>query len=288
MALATIALMLIGLETVTRFGFHRISRIESRIHADKEAAIAVRNGGAKPTILLLGNSLLLEGLDYDAIRREMAPYATPTRFIIEQTSYLDWYYGIQRLFEDGARPDRIVLCLSIPQLLASSLRGDYSAFYLLRTQDLASAGWESHYDLTRISSLFFGRYSLYFAGRNNVRNFVLNTLHPGYGQVLPSLTRGPTAEIGDAAVLAGAAPRLEKLREACARWNTRFDFLLPPGFGSGEPGLIEAGRKSRTPVLIPAPLNAWGPEMFRDGFYVSRDGAARFTAGLVSALRRQP
>jgi len=280
--------LLAGLEAATRFCFNRISRIESRIRSDYLAALATRRGGSShPTILLLGNSLLLEAIDYDGLRLAMEPRATPVRFVIEQTSYLDWYYGVKRLLSDGARPDRVVLCLSPTQLLANTIRGEYSAFYLIRTQDLASAGREAGYDLTEISGLFFARYSIFYAGRNNFRNFALNKVDPAYANVLHGFTDAPGRSPTDAEVLAGAAPRLSRLRLLCAQYNVRFDFLLPPSLGQGGQGLIEAGRKSGASVLAPVPPNSWKLDLFQDGFHLNHAGAALFTKLLAASLLQE-
>ena len=122
LALAMIVLLLACTEAVFRFGFSRISRIEGRTMVEHRNAIAIRPGtNAKPTILVLGNSLLLDGVDFDQLKLQLEPWATPTRFVIEQTAFLDWSYGIKRLITDGARPNRIILCLNIPQFVANSI-----------------------------------------------------------------------------------------------------------------------------------------------------------------------
>ena len=273
------------IEVTAQFGFKRISHIESRTEADHQAALAVRPGGpAKPSILLLGNSLLLEGMDYDAMRRDLEPRATPVRFVVEQTAYLDWYYGIRRLLSDGARPDRIVLCLNLDQLLENNIRGEYSAYFLIRTQDLVSAGRDAGYDRTRISGLFFGRYSMFYAGRNNLRNFALNTVAPGYGEFLHNVTIAKARQLTDAEVLAAAVPRLRKLRALCDQNDILFDFLLPPGFEHGVRGLLDAGKTSGTSVLAPVPQYAWNAKFYRDGFHLNHEGAERFTQVLAATL----
>ena len=284
--LAMLVFLLVGLEAATRFGFKRISHVEARTSTDYLAALATRQGGpSHPTILLLGNSLLLDGIDYDGLRRAMELRAKPVRFVIESTAYLDWYYGIKRLLSDGARPDRVVLCLNLPQLLGNGIRGEYSAFYLIRTQDLASAGREAGLDLTGISGLFFARYSMFYAGRNNFRNFALDTVDPAYRNILHGFTVVPGRDFSDAEVLAGAAPRLKKLRTLCSQYNVDFDFLLPPGSGHGSQGLIEAGRRTGTSVLVPVPQNSWSVGWFqKDNYHLNHDGAAQFTGLLASSL----
>jgi hypothetical protein len=287
-ALVLFALLLVGLETATRFGFRRISRIEARIYNDHAAAVAVSQGGpTHPTILLLGNSLLLEGIDYAALRQSMMHRATPVRFVVDNTSYLDWYYGLRRLFAEGARPDRVVVCLSISQLLATSLRGEYSAFYLIDSKDLTFAGREAGFDLTGISGLYFAHYSMFYAGRNGLRNFALNKVQPAYASVMHGFSVVPGRSYSDAEVVAMAVPRLTQLQALCSRYHAQFDLLLPPGFDSGSQGLIEAGKRSSVSVLVPVPQNSWPPDLYRDHFHLNREGAVRFTMLLATELSRE-
>jgi len=278
-------LFLAGLEIAYRFGFARFSRIENRTQEDYAKALTVRPGPpGRPAILFLGNSLLLEALDYPGMTKALEPHATPVRFVIEQTSYLDWKYGIRRLLNSGVRPDRIILSMNIPMLAGNVIRGDYSAFYLLDTPDILSAGKEAGYDLTKTSSLYFARYSFFFASRNNFRNFILNKVHSGYGAVLHDFTTTGAKEMTDAEIIAAAAPRLAEFRQLCAQYNVRFDFLLPPGFGKGEQALIQAGNNSGVPVIVPVSLNEWKLDMYKDGFHVNQEGASQFTRRLAAKL----
>ncbi len=283
-ALAVLVLFAAGLELITRFGFSRISRIESRTLADYRAALATRQGGpAHPTTLLLGNSLLLEAVDTEELNRLIAPRASAARFVIEQTTYLDWRYGIERLLSEGSRPDRIVLATNLPQLMVSRIRGESSAYYLFRTRDIPEVGQELGYDLTSISGLYFARYSMFYAGRNNIRNFILFKLHPGYGNAIQGLVQ-PVPEAAAGVVLEVASKRLRKLREICAAYNVDFQFLLPPAFGRGGDALREAGGKAGVRVLMPVPMNSWDKTMFRDGFHATPEAATRFTKELAPLL----
>lgn len=285
-ALLMVIGLIVGMELLVRFGFSSVSRIESRTYREHLDALAVRRGTPqRPSILLLGNSLLLEGVNYPGLQQALEPSATVTRFVMEQTGFLDWKYGIQRLLSEGAQPDRIVLCLNVPQFLAKTIRGEYPAFYLFRTEDLMSIGRESDYDLTRTSNLLFARYSLFYAGRNSLRNFVLNRVHPAYGKVLHGLTTTGAPDMSESQVQAWSSPRLEQLRNQCSLYNVKFDFLLPPGFGPGEQGLVAAGKSTGSSVLVPVSLNSWSPDLYADGFHLNQEGSNRFTKLLASTLQ---
>jgi len=53
---------------------------------------------------MLGNSLLLEGVEFPGLSRDLRPEIEARRFVVDNTSYLDWYYGIRSLLRRGARP----------------------------------------------------------------------------------------------------------------------------------------------------------------------------------------
>ncbi len=280
-----LALFLIALELVTRVGFRRISRIESRTARDFADAEVLRPGAVK-NVLLLGNSLLLEGLDYDRIRTEMAPDTRVTRYVIEGTQYADWHFGIRRILADGSLPDLIVLCLSPLQLIGDSTPNDYSAFYLVRLGDIPELTRATHSSLTKASSFVFAHYSLFYAGRNNIRNFVLNKAYPAYGEFLHGIRLTPGKYPPGEEIERLAEERLRVLSDECARYHTRFALLIPPAESTaGEPEVMAAGHRVDTTVLRPIPGGVLGPEMFTDGFHLNTRGRAILTGALERDLK---
>jgi len=105
-----VAGILLGAELNARFLFLHISHIQQRIVEDQRQVLAYRTPSrdAQPLILLVGNSLLLRGLDYPAIKAKF-PDAHVVRCVIENTIFFDWYYGLNHLFRLGIRPTRVVL-----------------------------------------------------------------------------------------------------------------------------------------------------------------------------------
>ena len=283
--LLLLALILAALETGTRVVFRRVSRLENRIMVDHRNALSLRPG-TKPHILLLGNSLLLEGLDYDALHKSLAPDAEVTRFVIEGTTYYDWYYGIRRLLASGSRPDRIVLCMSALNLLGAGIRGDYSAYYLFQTQDIAGIARSIHYDTTKASNLVFARYSLFYAARNNMRNFILGKVDPAYSALINHIQFSRSQLPPSNEIEHSAEQRLRALNSECARYRVPFVFLIPPAIDAhGERELLEAGRLSGTSVSVPIAGGTLPADLFRDGFHLNSRGAAVFTDALARDLR---
>ena len=83
-----------------------------------------------------------------------------------------------------------------------------------------AAGSDSGYDLSEISNLFFARYSLFFAGLNNFRNFILNKTAPSYAETLRSFTGVTLPPLSDADVLAGIEGLASRVCSRCAPTTT--------------------------------------------------------------------
>ena len=281
-----LALFIVGLEAVTRIGFNRISRIESRTAKEHLDARDMRPV-AKPNVLLLGNSLLLEGLDYQRIQKDLSGEIGVTRFVIEGTLYYDWYYGIRRLLADGSRPTLIVLCLSPLQLIQNNIPNDYLAYYLFQAGDIPELSRVTHAGLTKASSLMLARYSLFYAGRNNLRNFILNHTYAPYGEFLHGI-RTTAGKFPPSEAFQGVIQqRLRALNEECARYHVQFAFLIPPAVSvEGEAETLQAGRQAGAPVLRPIPGGVFTPDLFNDGFHLNARGAAAFTSALEQSLEQ--
>ena len=279
-----LALLCLLLELVTRLGFTRLSHIESRIAVEHRAALAIRKGSGTKQILLLGNSLPLEGIALSQLNRDLGARAHCTRFVIEATEYLDWYYGLRRLFADGSDPDIVLLCIDATHLKSFGIR-DYSAFYLFRVRDIPIVGKAAHYDLTKTAGLFFAHYSLFYAGRNGIRNYVLNHADDPYAELVRNLPKPPgsfSRQETDPEPL--EAQRLTAIRQLCGEKTKQFVLLIPPGFGSGNESVQAAGKDSATEVMIPVRHDEFGRELFRDGYHLTEAGAKSFTARLATEL----
>ena len=95
---AVLGLFLV-VELGVRFGLARLSAIERRTETEQKAAFAL--GGealAHRTVLLAGNSLPLEDIDLPSLKSAMGADFKTARYVVEQTYYLDWYYGLRSLY----------------------------------------------------------------------------------------------------------------------------------------------------------------------------------------------
>ena len=169
-----------------RLAFDRASKIQRRMVDEYRMArtIGIGPAGGRTHVLFVGNSLLDEDVRFDRLQDAVAPQWDARRFVVEQTFYYDWYYGLKRLFAEGARPDIVVLMLSTRQWVRTEMRGDYSAYYLLSTRDVADAARDLNLSATQTSSLAFANISKFWAARAEMRNFVIGHLMPDLGRLM--------------------------------------------------------------------------------------------------------
>lgn len=277
-----------GLEVGARVIYDRASRIGGRIAGEYAAARSIppANPGERPAVLFVGNSLLLEGVDFPELQRKVATEARVSRFIVENTGWLDWYYGIRRLLGEGSRPKAIALCLNSLQLVSSTIRGDYSSFYLFQTRDIPTVAQQAHYNLTRASGLVFAHYSRFFADRNNLRSFLLNRADPAYVGMMFQMTTKPAPLPAGAEIERVAETRLGELKTDCDRAGVKCILLIPPGSTAGEKEISVAAGRVGVDVWVPIPQNALPQSEFTDGYHLNQHGATIFTEALAGYVKR--
>jgi hypothetical protein len=273
-----------ALEVVTRANFTRISRVQIRIENDKRAALAlppVTADGAK-TVLLVGNSLLVHGVEPGKLRHEMAPAYFSVVLGIENTQYLDWYFGIRRLFAEGSRPAVLVLCLTTRQLTSHGINGEYFAHYMMQERDILQVKREAQLDTTMASNLFFANWSAWLGSRSMIRNWLLAELMPRVEQLTAYLPQNAPALPPDEVVILQSLGRLQEIQELCGKNGTRFAFVVPPvrGHNDLEEGLRSAAAARGITVLVPVRGGEMPAAYFSDGFHLNAQGAAIFTERL--------
>ena len=278
--LAVLMVSTIGIESGVRLGFARVSRIERRVRTEHAAALNLRRSASMSPVHLAGDSMLLMDVDIKLLSRTLRGKVSLQRFSVEQTTYLDSLFGLRRLFAEGSRPAVVVLCLAPDSLTSGSIRGDYSAFYLFKLDDIAAVSRRANYDLTKESSLLFAHYSLFYAGRANLRNFVISTVFPSYSHTLHDLLTHGSPPISDEEFLRILEPRFRELERLCVSYGAHLVYVMPPGFGIPERAILQAGSQAGAAVLHPVHSDAWPQTKFLDGFHLSESSAHEFTQKL--------
>ena len=286
--LCVMAALLASVELVVRFGLGRSSRIEGRIDGEHRAVLAmVRSSGPGTKVLVIGNSLLLLGVDFPVLQSALGPQSKAARYVIEQTGYLDWYYGLRRLYSEGARPDAVVLPLSARQMITDSVRGEYFAHRMMNTSDVLDAARDAKLSATGTFSLLLGRFSAFYGTRSETRKFVLIKAVPGVEDLVPYMIQGRDRNpLDHDRVVRIAGLRLKQMDELVRKHGGHFIFVVPASLDPDEDVYLqEAGRAAGVRVLVPLPTGSLSSKDFTDGFHLSPAGASRFTSALARDIR---
>jgi hypothetical protein len=288
----TLALVFGSAEFASRVLLPRISHVQRRINADESVvrsrATAVQNGPA--TLLIVGNSMMLYALDYPRFVAALSPDIKPVRYAIENTTYLDWYYGLKALFSDGVRPSQVVVCFNLPYTLEHRILGDYSARHLFHARDLLDVARDAGLDNTKTSGLFFAHWSAFYADRVRIRNLVWNVSDPGYVGVMNALAQNePNPLPPEDEALQEARLRLRAIMKLCQQYHVDLVFLVPPSlkprWRHDDELLAKAGALENVTVCAPLASGSLGPEYYMDGFHMNEKGAALFTDALARDLK---
>ena len=283
--LVALAVCCLGVEMTMRVGFGRVSRIRSEI--EREYAVATNMRGPR-SALLIGNSLLKEGVDVSQLRGAVGPGLAVQRFAVESTTYFDWYYGLRHLFHRGARPEYVVCVLSTRQWLSAGVRGEYTAGLMIDGADVQHLAKAVGADNTGASSLAFATLSSYYANRAEVRTWLMGIAIPGL-QSLTTRIAAPNPPLpADHEIGQQALPRLVAMRDLCARYGARLIIVIPPSNAAedGSGAMVAAARQTGVEALVPLQFEATPPAYYSDGFHLNHLGRAAFTDALASALRR--
>lgn len=286
--LAGIVALCVTVELGTRLVIHQLSNTLGRIRLESSAARNIRPESSDARqLLIVGNSLLIAGVDVDALNEPLQPKWHGVRFGIEQTTYYDWYYGLKRLTADGARPSAILLCFEPRHLIGSSVRTEIFAHYLMRTRDTLEVSQTLQLSPTGASDLFFANVSAFWALRKEIRKNVLGRLMPELPQLTRLITRGGGSPPPQGEALVNAArTRLEAMRAtADAAGAKLIVVLMPPMDSSQAPALQWLGADIGVPILTPLTdqdldLSDYEP----DQYHLNAIGRLRFTRALTDEL----
>jgi hypothetical protein len=287
--LASLLAYMSALEVVARIDFPRLNHVWRGIRADYRTATSLRPAAAdrSATILVVGNSYLDVGVNRDRLQQEISPAYSVAYLPIQGTAYLDWYFGLRRLFAEGARPAIVGVCLSTRQLISDATYGEPFAHTLMLESDILRVKEESHLDNTMMSDYFFANFSSWLGHRGEIRNWILRKTAPNLVDLVSYFRdRAPARPLSDA-VVGRALQRVRLLNQLSSENGARFFFLIPPTLDMQDASnaLQAAAAREGMVVVLPfqhAELSASG---FReDQEHLNPTGAALFTERLGPAL----
>ena len=280
--LLALLLYFAALEFMMRTVVPRVSQVERRHNADHQAALRLSQRAPRSlkSVLIVGNSLLQEGIDRDKLRQVSSSQYRVAVFPVENTTYLDWYFGLRRLAIEGSTPDLVVLCLNLRQLVSNSTNGEGFAHSMMWTGDILEVAKTAGLDSTNTSNYFFANLSAWLGGRWYIRNWVLEGWMPSAKTLVDLFTpRGAVTPIPLETIVEQTIQRLKKLRDLCETFGARFVFLVPPTM-SGADSLTKiqsAAAETKISVIIPFKPGEMPAAGFSDGFHLNPNSARIFT-----------
>ncbi len=262
-------------------------RSRRTVREDVRAASTV---GGPRSVLIVGNSLVLHGIDVPAVERALGTGYAATKLSIVDSGYLDWLYGILSLFDRGSRPGTLVLAISPTQLVGNRPPTGTAARMLWTTPNLVRYALESGPGLTAVSNRVFEHFSEFFAIRSRLRQDARRLIVPGYDAMarryfVPAADSSSPDTAHEGQV---ASERLRVLDSICVKRGVRFVFLLIPTNTASDRGLeqtlVAAGEQSGVPVLVPVSNGALDAQWLLDGYHLNATGAYAFSTRAGVAL----
>ena len=280
---------LLLLEFAVRFGLPHINSNMRRFRNELAAVIHMgqKSDASETSILFLGNSLTLTDIDVGCMQAELGGEITVARWAVDDTNYLDWLFGLQRVFRAGGRPRVVVVGGKSGHFLASHVRGQFFAHYVLDGRDLFEVASRTGADANGSCNMAVAHLSAFYGSREEVYKRVLTWVLPGFRGFARTLNKGQQPYPVEANLLRRAVGRLEEMKNLCAANRAQLVLWLPPTPGQDRNAkvILEAGRHSNVPVLVSMADGEIPSQDYLDGYHLSPSGAHTNTIALARALR---
>jgi len=282
------ALLIVAFELLSDFLLKHRSETYDRV--SRQYAEAVKMRPAKPgeptSVLMVGNSLLLQGVEVDRLQKLTSSKMHVYPIFLEGTAYYDWFYALQRLFREGAKPQVVVLGVGVNSFIANSVRQDYVPLMLFDMRDSLAVASDLKMDRTATSNLLLAHSSVFWDTRAVLRTQILRHAVPHY-QDLVLLLKPQPAIPPPHQFQTIANFRLEQLRDLCQAHGAKLIILVPPT-PSSEDGVREfvmASQKAGVDTLVPINPTALSAKYYEsDELHLNPEGAALFTSALATFL----
>src|SRR6267142_409535 len=281
-------LLIVGFEFLSNFLLKHRSETYARV--SRQYAEAVKMRPAKPgeptSVLMIGNSLLLEGVDVDRLQKLTSDQMHIYPIFLEATGYYDWFYALQRLFREGAKPQVVVLGFGVNSFLANAVRQVYVPLMLFDMRDSLGVASALKMDRTATSNLLLAHSSVFWDTRTVLRTQILRHTVPHYRELV-LLLKPQSSILPPNQFQTTANSRLEQLRELCQTHGAKLIILVPPTPSSGDAvrQMTIASQKAGVDTLVPIDPTALSAKYYKpDELHLNSEGAELFTSAIAAFL----
>jgi hypothetical protein len=287
--LAICAAVFLVFEVFAGFAVPRLSSYVGRNVREKREAVSLKPHPVRPTVLVAGTSLLLEGIDFPEFERMLSDKWSVHRWVMEQTQYTDWYYGLRRIYAEGSRPDYVVLMMG-PLNFARrpTVRGDYFARMMMLTRDFPEVSSTLRLHPTDATNLLAANLSAFCGLKTELRKVLLIRLLPDLPKFTAMIVRYDNRQLPEDQLAVVSAERFRALKELVESHGGKFILAIPPrpAKGTASDILKRAGAEEGVPVIVSVPQGEMGRSYYRDGNHLLPHGAAIYTERFAPDLRR--
>lgn len=288
---AICAVLTICFEGFSDYLLKRHSETYARVSQQYADALRVRpaKAGEPKSVLMVGNSLLLYGVDVDRLQKLTSSQLSIHPIFLEATGYYDWLYALERLFRKGSRPQVVVLGVGVNAFLSNAVRQDYAPLLFFDLRDADHVAHDLKFDNTETSNLLLAHSSVFWDTRSVLRMQILRHTVPHCRELFlllkpqPPVPREPEFD-------AIASPRLLRLRRLCAAYGAKLIILVPPTPSSENAvrQMTLASAKEGVESLVPVDPAVLPHQYYlADDIHLNPEGAAIFTSALATYLPRQ-
>jgi hypothetical protein len=272
-----------ALEVLSYVRMHRGSGRGSRIMKEYREAIALTPTAANgsPTVLMVGNSLIREGVDMTALRAAAGGHYDLHRLVIESTAYNDWVVAIPALLQEGARPSVIMLTISPLQMNSHAAVSMETTHYLLNNTEVVDLVHRDGSGLNGYVGHFIEHISPLWGTRNSAQ-VAFKDIIPGYRSIVYAIANEPVPPLNFDPV------RMEELARACRQYNVKLVYLAMPA--NNPNGAYDAERIHRAAdqygvrFMRPVADDELHGDQYTDLIHLSPSGRAYFMPRFLAAL----
>ena len=282
------AITILGIEIFSSYLLKHFSLTYSRVSRQQAEAVKIRHAGPgkSPSVLLVGNSLLLQGIQLDRLHSLTSDAIRIYPIFLEQTGYYDWLYGLRKMFREGAQPDVVVVGVGVNYFLANSIREEYAPMMFLDGRDTLGLASDLGLDRTATSNLWLAHVSTFWDTRGAIRSQVLSHFVPHLEGLFSLVTPRPPLPEGRQFEEV-SIPHLQRLHQLCEEHEAKLILLIPPTLSSESAVTEMANAASAAGVDVSVPVNpvTLSAQFYQpDGMHLNQEGAVLFTSALAKDL----